>query len=601
MSSQIKWHTLKNIGDIILHYNHLIFDEEKWKKWGLWKITEVTYSYDRETNLNETLFIKIGQLNLELYTASNLEKRNNLLKDAKEQTEKIIGEKIELMNEVLQILQESEFSKCNTEENLEKDIFESAIIEKLNLLEYCLLSLEFEAEKAGLPLELSDTEITKLEKNIHQIDANLFGGLIRDNSEEVILSYEYVFWTYLVKKKLFTLEEKTRYKTYLGKMKQLLPVWYQFVKKPRTEKINSPYLEYELQRADYILAFNMLVDAFWSMHHIVKSDKNAGSISDGPEWIYFPMNEKFNTITIERFFKLGMHEIETHSVTDHNSHGILGNLRWANSTKKDEGTAILMEQLFIYGRNLLTKNTEGKLFLDKSKFQINGYFSKILMWEILSNDEFMDFLELSEIIDPDIIPPTERYKRLKRNNRSWVQHKDTTYTRGLMQAIEEINEYIFTDGKKWISPEDLFIGKISFEETNKFKKLKAIKKEQWIWNENLYPIFVSDAVYYVIEKKIQGLDEHINFQDFIEHLQYKYPLLDFIKDIKEWIYFKKNSRALWIANVLLKIISNKKVENIFESANDRQKNILEKIFQTQYQPLINQVHDDLASHRRNHK
>jgi hypothetical protein len=37
------------------------------------------------------------------------------------------------------------------------------------------LSLEFEAEKAGLPLELSDTEITKLEKNIHQIDANLFG------------------------------------------------------------------------------------------------------------------------------------------------------------------------------------------------------------------------------------------------------------------------------------------------------------------------------------------------------------------------------------------------------------------------------------------
>jgi hypothetical protein len=48
----------------------------------------------------------------------------------------------------------------------------------------------------------------------------------------------------------------------------------------------------------------MLIDAFGKMHHIVKSDKNAGSISDGPEGIYFPMNEKFNTITIERFFKL---------------------------------------------------------------------------------------------------------------------------------------------------------------------------------------------------------------------------------------------------------------------------------------------------------
>jgi hypothetical protein len=40
-----------------------------------------------------------------------------------------------------------------------------------------------------------------------------------------------------------------------------------------------------------------------------------------------------------------------------------------------------------------------------------------------------DFLFLSEIIDPDIITPEERYKRLKRNNRSGVQHKDTTYTR----------------------------------------------------------------------------------------------------------------------------------------------------------------------------
>jgi hypothetical protein len=30
-----------------------------------------------------------------------------------------------------------------------------------------------------------------------------------------------------------------------------------------------------------------------------------------------------------------------------------------------------MEQLFIYGRNLLSKDADGKLFLDKNKFQIN--------------------------------------------------------------------------------------------------------------------------------------------------------------------------------------------------------------------------------------
>jgi hypothetical protein len=59
--------------------------------------------------------------------------------------------------------------------------------------------------------------------------------------------------------------------------------------------------------------------------------------------------------------------------------------------------------------------------------------------------------------------------------------------------------------------------------------------------------------------------------------------------------------VMWISNVLLQIISNKKVEYIFESADDKQKSILEKIFQTQYQPLINDVHADLALHRRNHK
>lgn len=157
-----------------MHYNHLIFDEDKWKKLGIWKITEVTYSYDRETNINETLFIKIGQLNLDLYIKSNESKKTLLLIKAKKRTEKTISEKIKLINEVLQILQESEFTECNIEENLEKEIFESAIIEKLNLLEYCLLSLEFEAEKAGLPLEFNDEELHTLEKEIGQIDANLF-------------------------------------------------------------------------------------------------------------------------------------------------------------------------------------------------------------------------------------------------------------------------------------------------------------------------------------------------------------------------------------------------------------------------------------------
>ena len=594
-------HNLKNITDVINYYNLIIFDEEIWKTKWLWKIAEVTYSYDKKTNVNETLFVNLWDLDLEKFNLSDEINQIVILKKSKEKVEKIIQEKIILINEVLLKLQESEFNNWEEIELLEKEIFESAVVEKLNLLEYCLISLDFEAEKAWLDLDISDEEIHLLEKNIANIDTQLYGWFIKDNESEIVIAYEYLYGTFLQKRDVLQHDEIQKYESYLDKLKNYLPKNYQFIKKSQTPKIHGAYLNYDLQTVDYILAFHMLIDAFWPMHPIVRSDMNAGSISDGPEGVYFPMNEKFNTITIERFFKLWMHEIETHSVTDHNSRSILGNLRGSNSTKKDEGTAILMEQLFLYGRNILSENSAWELRIDKSKLQINGYFWKTLMWEILSNEDFKEFLELSEFIDPDIIPPLERYKRLKRNNRSGVQHKDTTYTRWLLQAVDEINLFLETQGKKWLSPEDLFIWKISFEETQKFKKLKELKTQKWEKIENLKPIFVSDAVYYVLEKKLQWLDEHINPKDFLEHLQYKYPLLSFVNDLDTEIYFKKNSRILWISNVLLQIISNKKVENIFESADDKQKNILEKIFQIQYQSMINDVHEDLAIHRRNHK
>jgi hypothetical protein len=45
----------------------------------------------------------------------------------------------------------------------------------------------------------------------------------------------------------------------------------------------------------------------------------------------------------------------------------------------------------------------------------------------------------------------------------------------------------------------MFIGKISFDETEKLKRLKNLKKQRGIEIEELLPIFVSDAVYFVIE------------------------------------------------------------------------------------------------------
>jgi hypothetical protein len=49
MPDKTSVHNLKSIAEIISYYNLLIFDEKNWKQKGLWKVAEVTYSYDKET------------------------------------------------------------------------------------------------------------------------------------------------------------------------------------------------------------------------------------------------------------------------------------------------------------------------------------------------------------------------------------------------------------------------------------------------------------------------------------------------------------------------------------------------------------------------
>jgi hypothetical protein len=547
--------SLETISQVIQYYNVLIFDDAYWQKLWIWKIAEVTYDYHKGTNINETLFVDIWWLSIEQFLESSSDKQQDLLHTSKTKIEVILWKKITLINEVLQLLADRKKIPCfSEEEKIEREIFASAVTEKRDILKYCLLGLNFEAEKAGLILNKTVEEIAELEKEIHKYETQLFGWEICDNQQEVVLAYEYIYNKFIDYKELLSIEQSEELEKYIIKIKNYLPLGYVFKKHIITPKIESKYLWYTLDRADYLLAFNMLVDSFGTLHHIVKSNEHTGSISDGPEWTYFPLHEKFDTITLERFLKLWMHEIETHSVTHNNSLDILWNLRGSNSTKKDEGLAMLMEQLFIYGENILSKHISWIKLLDKNKLEINSYLSKTLMWEILDNTDFLRFLELSEIIDPDTVSPHERFMRLKRNNLNGVQHKDTAYTRGLLQAIDEINLHTLTQWKKWISAEDLFIWKISFEETDKFKQLKNIKQEKWIQLNDLKPIFVSDAVYYIIEHKINGKDDNLNEQDFLKYLQKKYPLLWFINELDLSIYFWKYSRVIWIANILLNTI-----------------------------------------------
>jgi len=591
----------KNLESIIDENNSIIFDEENWIDKELRKIAEVTYSYCNKTWINTTLFVSWWWLDLELYENSSEKERKKLLFIARDNLIELLNEKKSQIKSALWELELIDLMNGDTVNINIKSIFINSLIEKNDFLDYCLNAIPFEIEKVWFDLKLSKDEETEIEKKQVELDSKLFWWDIKDNLEETMLSYDYILKKYNKNKNKLNSRQQKRFELYLEKMADYLPEWYKYKPVEKPKSINSEFLDFDIPRKDYMLWFNLFVEALEKLEHVIESNKNVWSISDGPKWVQFPTTEKFDNIKVLRFLTLSLHEIETHNITDYNWRQIVWNLRWANSTEKDEWIATLTEQLFMYSKELYTIDKDGDKIIDINKLKINSYFTKTLAWEILDSKELVDFLNLSEIIDPDIISPEDRFLRLKRNNKAWVQHKDTTYTRWLFKAVKEINKYIKSKWKEWIAPEDLFLGKISFEETWKLKEIKNSKSVKVIQSNTsskttsiieeytipkekndiqiLKPLFLSDAVYFIVTEKLKWEEWNINTKNFYKYLKDKYPIFDFSIEEIEKISFKTKRNVYAIANIILKTIwkhqitvlskiNKKNVENIINSFSE---------------------------------
>ncbi len=545
--------------DYIENANQMIFDEDVWKNKGLRKVAEVTYSYNNETNINETLFVKIWGIDLEKFCLANSDEKILLINNAGTEVSKVLEQKITLIDNALDEVSLGKFGELDEEDTIKKDIFINALFEKKHLLEYALIALPIEVEKALWFQQISEEEMSITEWKLKKLDEEIYWGDIKNNPEETVLAYESFYSDYLQNKENLSKEEQEKIEYYLNKVMPYFPEGYKFSPKEVPHKIDAEFLEKNISREDYLSAFNLVSWSFKGMIHTAQSDPNAASISDGPDGVDFPATKKFDQITLERFMKLSNHEFETHCVTDQNNKSLLWNLRWAESTTKDEWIAILMEHILLYG-NALYKEEDGKTIIDKSKLQINTNFFKILMCEVLNSEELEDFLELSYKVKKDIISPSDRYKRLKRNNKNHGQHKDTSYTRWALQAVDEINKYIKSEWKEWISLENMFIWKISFKETNSLVKLKEIKEKKWESMTILKPLFIAEAVYYFMSNRSEILEEkwkgNFSREKFITYLQNKYPIIDFNDELLDDISFWVKRRVLEISKMFTKAIEN---------------------------------------------
>ena len=578
----------QNLEDLINEQNLLIFDEKNWVWKDLWKISEVTYSYDEKTKINTTLFVNWWWLNFETYKKSWKKSKRKLLLSANKKLVSLLNEKKEqiraALNEV-ELLDIFSEDKVRTDK---KSIFINSLTEKCDFIDYCLKSLIFELEKAWIENSLSEDQEEKLESKIQKLDAKLYGWDIKDNKKDTIASYEYIKDKYDEFKDSLTETEQKRFELYLDKINPFLAKSYKYEKKEKAKSIAWDFLDLKIPKSDYILWFNILVEALEKLEHIVESNEDVKSISDWPKWVQFPTTEKFEDIKISRFLKLGQHEIETHNVTDHNWRQLLWNLRWAKSTEKDEWVAILMEQIFMYWEELYKIDADWDSIIDITKVYINSNFIKTLMWELLNDAWLIDFLELSEKIDPDVISPIDRFYRLKRNNKKHVQHKDTTYTRWLFKAIDEINLFIKTKWKKWINPEDLFIGKISFEETEKLKNIKKEKIKKWEKIEMIKPLFISDAVYYVVNEKLKWNDWNITWDKFYNYLKNKYQIFQFSRELIAKVSYKTKRNVYGIVDIILKNIWKQQIESIISTKETTNKMLLNIVW-WYYNPKIQNV------------
>jgi len=552
--------------DLINEQNLLIFDEKIWIGDDLWKIAEVTYSYDEETKINTTLFVHWWELNLEEYKNVDRVDKKFLILHAQQILEKKLHEK---KSQIKSALNEVELLWLLTNDQVEidkKSIFINSLKEKYDFIDYCLNAIPFEIEKAWFKSTLTTEQEIEIEKKQKELDTKLFGWDIKNNPEETKISYEYISEKYIENIDKLTIEQLIRFQWYLYKITQYLPEWYEYKNKEKPKEIKWDFLDLEISKSDYILSFNILVEALEKLEHVVESNKDVKSISDWPKGVQFPTTEKFKNMKMLRFLKLASHEIETHNITDYNWKQLIGNLRWAYSTEKDEWVAMLMEQLFMYWNELYKTDKFWNQIIDIEKVQINSYFTKTLMWELLhDNVELLDFLELSEIIDPDVISPIDRFNRLKRNNKKWVQHKDTTYTRWLYKAIKEINKFIVTKWKEGINPEDMFLGKISFSETEKLKRIKETKEAKWESLEIIKPLFISDAIYFIINEKLKWEEWNITWESFYKYLQKKYPIFNFTREQINQVSHQTKRNVYWIVNIMLKNIDEDNVKKIDEN------------------------------------
>ena len=371
----------------------------------------------------------------------------------------------------------------------------------LNILDLTITGLPFEAEKAGVPHEFSQEEISERVKKLEEIEKKLFGWNVSENEYEAQWSYNNLSDLFQTKKEKLTSEEQERFLEYLQKLKQNFPyiidvkeTW----KKDVQKKENSEILKQEISRENYTKVLKLAMEIYWIEKPVIIEERS--SIYDGEDYLGIPNSEAYKSLKTQRILELIQHEIETHYIIEENNSQTLGKFRGANNLPREEWLAMTVEW-FLKWKNL-------------QDIAVGWAIPDILMWEILWWEEYSDFHNLLSKLK-QTKNASWLFLRRKRNyplHCKWVQHKDTSYNRWQHQIINFINS-------GW-NIKDLYLWKVSFEDIGKTKEIVS--------GENIklmYPLLIWELLQYVI------LWQKLKEDEFWNYIELKYPFLNIRQEI----------------------------------------------------------------------
>lgn len=368
------------------------------------------------------------------------------------------------------------------------------------ILDLTLTWLPFEAEKAWLPHNLNKREFEWRIKRLEEIEKDLFGPMVRKTKYEIQGSYNHLITLFEEQKEKLTPEEQEKILKYLSILKNKFSSIDENMEIKETHIEIDNILKKDILREDYVKILQMVMNIY-AIDKPIKVEERS-SIYDGETHLWIPESDAYKTLKLQRILELIQHEIETHYIIEENNKKTLWNFRWAGNLQREEWLAMTSEWILMWKT------------LDD--ITVSWAIPDLLLWEILSWDEYREFLLLHAKLK-GTKNAAWTFLRRKRNyplSYPWVQHKDTSYNRWQHLIVKFL--------KKGGNVKDFYVWKVSFTDIEKTKQILSNGDIKL-----LYPLLIWELLQYVLVwNKLQE-------DEFWNYIEGKYPFLDIRQEIAQ--------------------------------------------------------------------